>query len=59
MFSIIFLNRDFYEIRYKNIVEPNRSQMTTWRMRITCWIPKATITHSDYVTLNKFMQNTG
>ena len=25
---------------------------TTWRMRITCWIPKATDTHAAYVILN-------
>ena len=24
-------------------------QMTIWRMRIACWIPKATDTHSEYV----------
>jgi len=23
--------------------------MTIWRMRIACWIPKATNTHSEYV----------
>ena len=27
-----------------------RQQMTVWRMRIVCWIPKATDTHSQYVT---------
>jgi len=25
--------------------------MTTWRMRILCWMPKATETHSEYVFL--------
>jgi len=25
--------------------------MTTWRMRIACWIPKATDTHPEYVIL--------
>jgi len=25
--------------------------MTIWRMRISCWIPKATRTHSEYVIL--------
>ena len=33
------------------MVEPERPQMTTERMRIACWIPKATNTHSEYVTL--------
>ena len=30
---------------WENIVQPDRSQMTIWRMRITCWVPKATNTH--------------
>jgi len=25
---------------WKNIVEPDRSQTTIWRMRIACWIAK-------------------
>ena len=29
--------------------------MTIWRMRIACWIPKATNTHSDYVILIDFL----
>ena len=28
--------------------------MTIWRMRIACWILKATNTHSDYVILIAF-----
>jgi hypothetical protein len=28
--------------------------MTIWRMRITCWIPNATNTHSEYVVLITF-----
>jgi len=28
--------------------------MAIWRMRIACWIPKATDTHSQYVTLITF-----
>jgi hypothetical protein len=32
-------------------LQPGRSQMTIWRMSITCWITKATNTHSEYVTL--------
>jgi hypothetical protein len=34
---------------WKNIVERDRPQMTTWRMRISCWILKATNAHSEYV----------
>jgi hypothetical protein len=37
-----------------NIVEPDRPQMTIWRMRVACWIPKATNTHSEYVILVAF-----
>jgi hypothetical protein len=33
----------------KNIVEPDRSQMTRWGMLIVCWIPKATNIHSEYI----------
>ena len=38
----------------KNIADPDRPQMTIWRMRIACWIPKATNTHSQYVILITF-----
>jgi hypothetical protein len=38
----------------KNAVEPDRLQMTMWRMRIACWIPKDTNTHSEYVILIDF-----
>jgi len=31
-----------------------RPDITIQRMRIGCWIPKATYTHSQYVTLNAF-----
>jgi hypothetical protein len=36
------------------MVEPGRSQMTIWRMRIACWIPKATNTYSEYAILVAF-----
>jgi hypothetical protein len=38
-------NRAVYEIIWKNIVEPDRPQMTIWRMRIAFWISKASSTH--------------
>jgi len=38
----------------RNIVEPGRPQMTVWRMRIACWIPKPTKTHSGYVIIFAF-----
>jgi hypothetical protein len=56
MFNNIFFfeNRAIYEIMWKNIVQRDRPQMTIWRMRIACWIPKATNTHSQYVILIAF-----
>jgi hypothetical protein len=34
---------------WKNLVEPDMSQLTKWRMRISFSIPKATDTQSEYV----------
>ena len=39
---------------WKNILEPDRPQMTVWRMRFECWIHKATNTLSEYVILIDF-----
>jgi len=39
---------------WTNIVEQDRPQMTIWRMRIACWIPRATDTLSRYVILIAF-----
>jgi hypothetical protein len=47
-------NRAVCEIVWNNIVERGRPQMTTWRMRFACWIPKAISTHSEYVILIDF-----
>jgi len=33
------------------MIETNLPQMTKWRMRIACWKPKVTDTHSEYVIL--------
>jgi hypothetical protein len=56
MFKNLFFfeNLAFYEIMWKNTVEPDRPPMTIWRMRIARWIPKATNTHSKYVILIAF-----
>jgi len=43
-----------YEVIWKNIVQPGRTQIVIWRMGIACWIPKATKTHSKYVILIAF-----
>jgi hypothetical protein len=52
---IAFLdNRAVYEIMWRNMVELDRPHMTMWRMRIACWVPKATDTHSEYVILIDF-----
>ena len=42
-------NRAVYEIMRKNILQPDRPQMTIWRMRIACWLPETTNTHSECV----------
>jgi hypothetical protein len=34
---------------WENIVERNRPQVTIWRMRIACWIIKATNAHTSCV----------
>jgi hypothetical protein len=55
MFNNFFSeNRAVYEIAWKNMVEPERLQMTLWRMRFSCWISKASNTHSVYVILIAF-----
>jgi len=38
----------------KNILLPDRPQMTIWHMRIECWIPKSTNTYSEYVIFIAF-----
>jgi hypothetical protein len=42
----------------QNVVQPDTPQMTIWRMRIACWIPKATNTHSEYVIFIAFLTET-
>ena len=50
----VFENRAVNEIMLKNFVVRDRPQMTVWHMRIACWIPKATNTHSEYVIIIAF-----
>jgi len=47
-----------YEIISKNILDPDRPQMTTWRMRIACWITKATHTHIHTHTHSEYIMHT-
>jgi len=52
LYTIIFFffyNRAACEIMWKNTVERGRAQMTIWRMRVACWILKATNTYTGYV----------
>ena len=35
----------------EKIVEPDRLQMTIWRMRIVCWITKSTDTNSEVILI--------
>jgi hypothetical protein len=55
----IFENRVVYDIIWKNTVEPDRPQMTMRRMHFECWITTATNTHSEYVILIAFPQQSG
>jgi hypothetical protein len=40
-------NRGSFEIMWKNILEPERPQMTIWFICPSHWIPKATNTHTQ------------
>jgi hypothetical protein len=42
--------------RWKNMVQPDRPQMTIWRKYIACWIPKATNTNLEYITPTFFLR---
>jgi len=55
--SFLFENRTIYQIMLKNMVDPGRAQITIWRMRIACWITKATSTHLEYVIYIPFPVN--
>ena len=54
IFGNFFENSDVYEIMWKNIIEPQRLQMTKWRMRFACWKHKATNAYSEYIILIAF-----
>ena len=51
--KFVFENHTFCDIMWKNVVQPDRLQMTAWTTCITCQITKATNTHSEYVILTK------
>jgi len=48
-FFFLFENPAVYEIMWKYVVERVMPQMTIRRMRIACWIPKATKIHTHVV----------
>ena len=48
-YDTFFENRAVYEKTWKHIVKPGRSQMILWH--ISCCLPKATNTHTEWVTL--------
>jgi hypothetical protein len=52
--NFFFENLAVYEIMWKAVVEPGRTQMTKRRTRVACWIPKAAHIHSQYVILIAF-----
>jgi len=43
-----------YGRSWKTTLESDRPQTTIWRMRIACWITKATNQHREYVVLTAF-----
>jgi len=51
LFFFFFENCIICDVTSKNLVGPDRQQMTIWPTRIACWIPKATDTHSECVIL--------
>ena len=57
LFNNFFFRKSYrlWDNVQKNILERGRPQMTIGRMRIECWIPKATNTHSEYVILIPFL----
>jgi hypothetical protein len=43
VFNIFFFRK---KIMFKNLVVPERPQMIVWRVRVACWISKATSAHA-------------
>jgi len=51
-----FRKSSVYDATWKNVIDPDRPQMTIWRTRFKFWIPEATKTHSEYVTIIVYPQ---
>ena len=47
-------NRTVCETMWGKYYRTGRPQITIWRMRVACYLPKATNTHPEYVILNAF-----
>jgi hypothetical protein len=48
--EIMWKNGTVCEMMWKKFVEPNRTHITIWHLRIACSIFKARYPHSEYVT---------
>jgi hypothetical protein len=44
----------FNEVVWKNVVDPDRPQITIWRVRIACWLTKVTDTRLECTILISF-----
>ena len=53
--SLFFEIHALFEIMWENFVGSDRPQPTMWRMRIACWIPKATNTHTHTHTHSQYV----
>ena len=49
--NFFYGSHEVCQVMWKNIVQPERPQMTKLCVRIARWVPKATNTHSQYVIL--------
>jgi len=45
--NFFFEKQAVYKVMWIDIVQPDRLEMTIWRMRISCWILKTKNTHSE------------
>jgi hypothetical protein len=57
--NFLFENHAVHEIMWKNIVEPGRTKMTIWHIRIPSWILKVPNTPSEYILIIAFHSNNG
>jgi len=59
LFIYLFLKSHGLWDNVEKYCRADRPQMTIWLMRITCWIPKATDAHSEYVIPTAFHCHNG